>query len=206
MLRTFPEWRSYAGGAALLTLILGLLILGRMPRVRQPGYIVMGGLVAMVTTGLLVLIDATSLEYIDPSDIVMIVAMTPLVFLASTVILTEGIELASSLWRVERRALRAAIPEKPPRVSIHVPCYNEPPDMVIETLDALARLDYDNYEVIVLDNNTPDPAVWQPVAAHCAALGQKFPLLPHGRCEGLQGRRAERGAEADRSDGATTSR
>lgn len=174
MLRTFPAWRTYALGAAILTLLLGLLTLGRMPRVRQPGYLVMGGLVAMVTTGLLVLIDAASLEYIDPSDVAMIVAMMPLVFLASTVILTEGIELAASLWRVERRTLRAAIPEISPRVSIHVPCYNEPPAMVVETLDALARLDYENYEVIVLDNNTKEPAVWEPVAAHCRTLGPKF--------------------------------
>ncbi|HEV2561605.1 MAG TPA: glycosyltransferase family 2 protein [Rhizomicrobium sp.] len=174
MLRTFPEWRSYASGAAILTLILGLLILGRMPRVRQPGYIVMGGLVALVTTGLLVLIDASTLEYIEPSDIAMICAMVPLVLLASTVILTEGIELAASLWRVERRILRAAIPEYSPRVSIHVPCYNEPPAMVIETLDALSRLDYDNCEIIVLDNNTEDPAVWRPVETHCAKLGFRF--------------------------------
>ena len=46
--------------------------------------------------------------------------------------------------------------------------------MVIATLDALARLDYDNFEVILLDNNTRDPAVWQPVEAHCAMLGQTF--------------------------------
>jgi len=174
MLRTFPEWRSYSLGAAVLTLLLGLLILGRMPKVRQPGYIVMGGLVALVTTGLLVLIDATSLEYIDPGNIAMILAMTPLIFFASTLILTEGVELAASLWRVERRALPAAIPEKSPRVSIHVPCHNEPPAMVMETLDALARLDYDNFEVIVLDNNTADPGVWQPVEAHCRSLGERF--------------------------------
>jgi cellulose synthase/poly-beta-1,6-N-acetylglucosamine synthase-like glycosyltransferase len=42
--------------------------------------------------------------------------------------------------------------------------------MVIETLNALARLDYENYEVILLDNNTPDPAVWRPVEAHCRML------------------------------------
>ena len=54
----------------------------------------------------------------------MTVAMIPLMLLAAVVILTEGIELASSLWRVERRVLRVAIPEKSPRVSIHVPCYN----------------------------------------------------------------------------------
>jgi cellulose synthase/poly-beta-1,6-N-acetylglucosamine synthase-like glycosyltransferase len=59
-------------------------------------------------------------------------------------------------------------------VSIHVPCFNEPPEMVIGTLNALARLDYENFEVIVLDNNTPDPAVWRPVEEHCAALGERF--------------------------------
>lgn len=174
LLRTFPQWRTYALFAAVLTLALGLLILGWMPRMRQQGYLVMGGLVAIVTTGLLVLIDASSLEYVDPADLVMIAAMAPLVLLASTVILTEGIELAASLWRTERRAIRVAIPEKSPRVSIHVPCFNEPPAMVIETLNALAALDYDNFEVIVLDNNTPDSQTWLPVQARCAALGERF--------------------------------
>jgi exo-beta-1,3-glucanase (GH17 family)/cellulose synthase/poly-beta-1,6-N-acetylglucosamine synthase-like glycosyltransferase len=174
MLRAFPAWRSYASGAALLSLLLGLLILGRMPRVRQPGYLVMGALVGFVSTGLLVLLDASTLEYIQPGDLAMTLAMIPLVFLAAVVILTEGIELASSLWRVERRLLRAATPESPPRISVHVPCYNEPPELVIATLDALARLDYENFEVVLLDNNTPEPATWRPVEAHCALLGANF--------------------------------
>jgi cellulose synthase/poly-beta-1,6-N-acetylglucosamine synthase-like glycosyltransferase len=64
--------------------------------------------------------------------------------------------------------------EPQPKVSIHVPAYNEPPDMVIETLDALARLDYSSFEVLVIDNNTRDEAVWRPVEAHCAKLGERF--------------------------------
>jgi exo-beta-1,3-glucanase (GH17 family)/cellulose synthase/poly-beta-1,6-N-acetylglucosamine synthase-like glycosyltransferase len=186
MLRSFPEWRSFMFLAAILTLLLGLFILGRMPRVRQTGYIVMGGLVAVVTTGLLLVIDATTLDYINPADIVMILAMSPLVFLASTVILTEGIELAASLWRVERRSVRATIPEASERVSVHVPCYNEPPAMVIETLDALARLDYDNFEVIVLDNNTPNPETWKPVEAHCATLGPRFRFYHFDQVQGFK--------------------
>jgi cellulose synthase/poly-beta-1,6-N-acetylglucosamine synthase-like glycosyltransferase len=51
-----------------------------------------------------------------------------------------------------------------PKVSLHVPAYNEPTDMLIETIRSLDRLDYPNYEVVVLDNNTRDPAVWEPVA------------------------------------------
>jgi exo-beta-1,3-glucanase (GH17 family)/cellulose synthase/poly-beta-1,6-N-acetylglucosamine synthase-like glycosyltransferase len=186
LVRNFPAWRIYALIAAVFTLLLGLLILGRMPRVRQTGYLVMGGLVALVTTGLLALIDAIALEYIDPTDIVMMAAMAPLVLLASALILTEGIELAASLWRVERRVLVAAIPEHSPRVSIHVPTYNEPPAMVIETLNALARLDYENFEVIVLDNNTHDPDVWRPVQARCTVLGPQFRFYHFGAMAGFK--------------------
>ena len=185
--RSFPEWRVYALVAAILTLLLGLLILGSMPRVRQPGYLLMGGLIALVSTGLLAVIDATTLEYVGRGDFIMICAMAPLVLLACAVILTEGIELAASLWRVERRMLASAIPESAPRVSIHVPCYNEPPQMVIETLDRLAGLDYENFEVIVLDNNTKDETVWRPVEAHCATLGSRFRFF---HVEGLKGFKA----------------
>jgi glycosyltransferase involved in cell wall biosynthesis len=55
-------------------------------------------------------------------------------------------------------------PDYLPKVSLHVPAYNEPTDMLIETIRSLDRLDYPNYEVVVLDNNTRDPGVWEPVA------------------------------------------
>ena len=186
LLRSFPEWRSYTFWAAVGSLVLGLIILGWMPRVRQWGYIVMGGLVALVTTGIMLLIDATTLNYVDPADVVMILAMSPLVFLASLVILTEGVELASVLWRVERRAVSATIPETAPRVSVHVPCYNEPPEMVIGTLDALAQLDYENFEVVVLDNNTPDEETWKPVEEHCATLGPRFRFFHFDQVKGFK--------------------
>jgi exo-beta-1,3-glucanase (GH17 family)/cellulose synthase/poly-beta-1,6-N-acetylglucosamine synthase-like glycosyltransferase len=192
LLRTFPQWRTYALMASVLSLLLGLLILGRMPRVRQTGYLVMGGMIVLVSTGLLVLIDATALEYIDPADIAALVAMSPLVLLACAVILTEGIELAASLWRVDRREVRLSVPGKAPRVSIHVPTYNEPPGMVIATLNALTRLDYDNFEVILLDNNTADPDVWRPVEAHCRVLdalsgGPRFRFFHFEQVKGFKG-------------------
>ena len=94
--------------------------------------------------------------------------MSPLVLLACAIILTEGIEIGGQpVAGGAAGGARSAFRKRAPRVSIHVPTYNEPPQMVIETLNALARLDYDNFEVIVLDNNTPDPAVWRPVEAHC---------------------------------------
>jgi len=59
-------------------------------------------------------------------------------------------------------------------VSVHVAAYNEPPEMMIETLEALAALRYPRYEVLVIDNNTRDPAVWEPVRTHCEKLGPGF--------------------------------
>jgi cellulose synthase/poly-beta-1,6-N-acetylglucosamine synthase-like glycosyltransferase len=61
-----------------------------------------------------------------------------------------------------------------PFVSIHIPTYSEPPDLVVETLEALARLDYPSFEVVVVDNNTKDPALWRPVEIRCLELGPRF--------------------------------
>jgi Glycosyltransferase like family 2 len=64
-----------------------------------------------------------------------------------------------------------------PFVSLHVPAHNEPPDMVIETLRSLLRLDYPHYEVILIDDNTDDERLWRPVEAWCARHGVTFAHL-----------------------------
>jgi cellulose synthase/poly-beta-1,6-N-acetylglucosamine synthase-like glycosyltransferase len=63
-----------------------------------------------------------------------------------------------------------------PRVALQVPCHDEPPEVVMRTLEALARLDYprDRYTVTVVDNNTLDADAWQPVKAACQRLGFTF--------------------------------
>jgi cellulose synthase/poly-beta-1,6-N-acetylglucosamine synthase-like glycosyltransferase len=66
---------------------------------------------------------------------------------------------------------------KLPMVSLHVPAHNEPPDMVIDTLRALTRLDYPSYEVICIDDNTDDEQLWLPVQKWCAGHGVKFQHL-----------------------------
>ncbi len=73
-------------------------------------------------------------------------------------------------------------------MSIHIPAYREPPEMLKATLDAVARLDYPNFECVVVINNTPDPAFWQPVEDHCRTLGERFKFVQRGQCRGLQGR------------------
>jgi cellulose synthase/poly-beta-1,6-N-acetylglucosamine synthase-like glycosyltransferase len=60
-----------------------------------------------------------------------------------------------------------------PKVSIHVPAHAEPAEMVIETLTALRNLDYPNYEVIMVDDNTDDDRLWRPVVDFCYRAGFK---------------------------------
>ncbi|HZC60186.1 MAG TPA: glycosyltransferase [Streptosporangiaceae bacterium] len=88
--------------------------------------------------------------------------------------------LGTENWR--RRITRShplpAVAERDlPFVSLHVPAHNEPPDMVIETLRHLLRLDYPRYEVILIDDNTDDEKLWRPVEAWCARHGVKFAHL-----------------------------
>jgi cellulose synthase/poly-beta-1,6-N-acetylglucosamine synthase-like glycosyltransferase len=72
--------------------------------------------------------------------------------------------------RVPTGALRAVLPgaDSPaPLVSVHVPAHNEPPDMVIDTLRALLRLDYPRTQIVVIDDNTDDESLWRPVESWC---------------------------------------
>jgi exo-beta-1,3-glucanase (GH17 family)/cellulose synthase/poly-beta-1,6-N-acetylglucosamine synthase-like glycosyltransferase len=74
-----------------------------------------------------------------------------------------------------------------PKVSIHIPAYREPPEMLKQTLDSIARLNYPNFECAVVINNTPDPALWMPIEEHCKLLGPQFKFM---RIDNLQGFKA----------------
>ncbi len=58
-------------------------------------------------------------------------------------------------------------PNHLPMVSLQLATYNEPPDMLIDTIRSLEELDYPRYEIVVIDNNTQDPEVWRPVEEYC---------------------------------------
>ena len=64
-----------------------------------------------------------------------------------------------------------------PKVSIHVPACRESPEMLIATLDSVAKLEYPNFECVVVINNTPDPTLCDPVEAHCKLLGERFKFI-----------------------------
>ncbi len=106
-----------------------------------------------------------------------ILLLVPLVFIA----LARVEEIAAvAFGRSPRRLIAGPLPAPDgyaPKVSIHIPAYREPPDMLKATLDAVARLQYPNFECVVVINNTPDPAYWQPIEEHCRALGERFKFI-----------------------------
>jgi exo-beta-1,3-glucanase (GH17 family)/cellulose synthase/poly-beta-1,6-N-acetylglucosamine synthase-like glycosyltransferase len=73
-----------------------------------------------------------------------------------------------------------------PKVSIHIPAYYEPVEMLKQTLDAVSRLDYPNFECVCIINNTPDPDFWQPIQDHCRALGERFKFINAEKVQGFK--------------------
>jgi len=100
-------------------------------------------------------------------------------------------EIAAIAFGRPPRRLAASPPLVPepfaPKVSIHIPACCELPDMLKATLDSVAQLDYPNLECVLVINNTPDPALWQPVEEHCRTLGERFKFI---NVENLKGYKA----------------
>src|SRR5690606_28725469 len=101
--------------------------------------------------------------YLRPVDWAALVVLLPALLAMLSILLANGFEFAEMFWKgnlrrsFAPRPLEEGAPE--PFVSVHLACCNEPPAMVIATLDSLAKLDYRNFEVIVVDNNTRDEAL-----------------------------------------------
>jgi len=123
---------------------------------------------------------AASLTFIVYAAFIAVVATHSILEMltASLVILLDGAAfvvwisninyVSDVLCRTRRgRPLPKADPDYKPFVSLHIPAYNEPPELLIETIKAVERIDYPNFEVVVIDNNTSDPAVWGPVEEYC---------------------------------------
>ena len=116
-----------------------------------------------------------------------IVLLVPLVAIA----LARLDEIAAIAFGRPPRRLVLSPPLVPelfaPKVSIHIPAYCEPPEMLKATLDAVARLDYPNFECVIVINNTPDQTLWRPIEEHCRTLGERFKFI---NVENLQGYKA----------------
>ncbi|MEJ2528784.1 MAG: glycosyltransferase [Gammaproteobacteria bacterium] len=172
-----PQWQSLAVISMLLAAIMFAILLTDSVTLNRRGRIFLAMIAYLLTTVVVWIAYDYSRQYMTIAAVIVGIFLMLGMLGVIMVLLIEAHEWAETLWVRGRR--RELIPisvddDKLPMVSIHVPAYNEPPDMLIDTLNALANLDYPRYEVIVIDNNTKDEAVWKPVEQHCVTLGEKF--------------------------------
>ena len=172
-----PHWRTLAGVSVLLSVLLLILLYGRSHTLRKSGRSFLAVVVYATSTVFVWVVYDYTQQYLTVTSVVVGVLLLMGVSGVILVLLAEAHEWAEAHWVSARRRVFQPSPAPDaalPLVSVHVPAYNEPPDMLIQTLDALAWLDYPRYEVLVIDNNTHDEAVWKPVQAHCSKLGPRF--------------------------------
>ena len=183
-----PQWRTLAGICVGLAIIFIAFLFRDSRGLNHRGRGFLTLLAFAIATAIVWIFYQFTQRYLDTSTVVMAIILSLSVLGIAAVVLAEAHEWAEAQWRKEYR--RTPMRMKPsaykPRVSIHVPAHNEPPEMLKETLNALARLDYPDFEVLVIDNNTDDPNVWKPVQRHCARLGEKFRFFHVNPIEGFK--------------------
>src|SRR5438128_376452 len=129
-----------------------------------------------------------SLSYlVYAADITYVVARDPVYLVASSLLLILEVaalslsmsylfEIVDTLSRVSD-PVHHVEPHSLPKVAVQVPAYNEPLEVMRETLSALVKLDYPNLIVQVVDNNTPDRENWTALKAACERLGARFQFM-----------------------------
>jgi exo-beta-1,3-glucanase (GH17 family)/glycosyltransferase involved in cell wall biosynthesis len=184
---TDPDYLKRAGLAVLLGLLLSLPIL-TIAGVTATQALTLAAAANLVGAWFAAIVAFWKGHYFVPGAAFAlglgVTLLVPLVAIA----LARVEEIAAIVFGRPPRRLAVSPPLVPeaaaPKVSVHVPAYCEPPDMLKATLDAVAQLDYPNLECVVVINNTPDPALWQPIEEHCRLLGERFKFV---RAENVTG-------------------
>ena len=172
-----PQWKVLAIASIMLALLAVALLMIDGSALRQRGRTFLAIIAFLCTSAVVWIAYDYTLLYSTWFTLTIRLLLTFGVFGILMVILIEAHELAEAVWNTSRRRPFLPVIEDNsyhPKVCIQVPCYNEPPEMMKKTLNALSKLDYQNYEVMVIDNNTKDEAIWKPVEAYCQELGSKF--------------------------------
>lgn len=184
-----PKWKYWALSSTLIGFLASILYILRRRNLRSGGMflcVVIFQLLAALATQMA---RQASDQYMSPNEILFWTIMISAQVLLAIILITDALEIADVVGHkplTRRFDPQKNLPANTPFVSIHVACCREPPDMVIATIDSLAALHYPNFEVLVIDNNTMDSALWEPVKKRCEELGEKFRFFTLGKYPGFK--------------------
>lgn len=175
---TLPGWKHWATAAAVCSMVLMALFLFTRRSLKLPGILFFGLIANLAASTIFWSASIGAQQYQTKFTIAFWVILILMQVLAGIILLIESLEIAEVVWhRISARTFQPLTPTADfiyPKVSLHLPIHKEPPAMVRKTLQALAEVDYPNLEVLVMDNNTKDTAIWEPVRDDCERLGPMF--------------------------------
>jgi cellulose synthase/poly-beta-1,6-N-acetylglucosamine synthase-like glycosyltransferase len=164
----------------ILAFLLGLLCIRWMRDWNAFGQVAWTTSILALSLFLIYAFQVTAFTPLNPISFVIALGWFFIETIALLIALSHTYESLNSICRIHwRRRLEQleSIPGYQPMVSLHVPVYNEPPEVVADTLRSLAALDYPDYEVLVVDNNTPDESRWRAAQQISGELGPRFHFL-----------------------------
>ena len=167
-----------AAGTLLPILAAVAVVLARLALARW-SILAAAALAMVVLASISYLLYAGTLPFLDrlgPLGVILSLLLLVLEAFALTLsvyYLFEILDVFSRRTRVEH----IADASYRPRVALQVPCYNEPIEVMRETLTALASVDYPDLIVQVVDNNTKDEKIWRALEQLCKQLGPRFQFI-----------------------------
>lgn len=171
-----PYWRGRAVVAGVLGVLMAWPFLVAFPHLRLSARLAFGISVQALAALVVVLGSRPLDDYLRLFDAALLALLVPALLLMTAILVTQALEFAELFWDGQLRHRAQARPwsgtGQPPMVSVQVACSNEPPEMVLATIRSLQRLNWPALEILVVDNNTADPAVWRPVRAYIAQQRQ----------------------------------
>lgn len=167
-----PWGQRKAWAASVLGVAVMLALLLAVPQMRLAGRITFCAAAQAVVSAGVILVSIPLAHYLTLTDVFGLVLVVAALAFISATLLALAFEFSERFWSCEPASPAPApdlpLPAPPPFISIHLACANEPPDMVIQSVESLLAIDWPAFEVIVVDNNTTDPHAREKLAAWMA--------------------------------------
>jgi exo-beta-1,3-glucanase (GH17 family)/cellulose synthase/poly-beta-1,6-N-acetylglucosamine synthase-like glycosyltransferase len=167
-----PRGQRKAWTASVLGALVMLALLLAVPQMRLAGRITFCAAAQAIVSAGVILMSIPLAHYLTLTDVFGLVLVVAALAFISATLLALAFEFSERFWSDgsgnHAPAPDLPLPAPPPFISIHLACANEPPDMVIQSVESLLAIDWPAFEVIVVDNNTTDTHDREKLAAWMA--------------------------------------